>query len=192
MSDLQKSFVKSRLAKLPPDIPLFEEDEEQQLNHDGSSDGRKIGSIAEEDGDSSSSSASSTGTVVPSPSQRLFARPGSWVFFNPLKIYTLCSSISNKKQAGNISKRPQQVPKLDRFLCARALSRGRRRGLARSSPRLHHSTDKLRSIVRGTPRRWVFGPLVCRLRYRDTKSASGGRDIVDRCPPSWKYNCGAA
>jgi protein phosphatase methylesterase 1 len=74
MSDLQKSFVKSRLAKLPPDIPLFE-DEEEQSNHESLTDGKKISSIAEEDGDSSS--GSSTGTVVPSPSQRLFARPSS-------------------------------------------------------------------------------------------------------------------
>lgn len=75
MSDLQKSFVKSRLAKLPPDIPLFEDDEE---NENASS--AKIGSIAEEDGDSSSSSASSTSTVVPSPKQKLFARPRVLLF----------------------------------------------------------------------------------------------------------------
>jgi protein phosphatase methylesterase 1 len=83
MSDLQKSFVKSRLAKLPPDIPLFEDDSEGSSNNESPSTSTKFGSIAEEDGDSSSS-ASSTGTIVPSPRQKLFARSGSGVFSNLL------------------------------------------------------------------------------------------------------------
>ncbi|KAL4907491.1 hypothetical protein BDW74DRAFT_125024 [Aspergillus multicolor] len=51
MSDLQKSFAKSKLSKLPPEPPPIPEDE---------------------DGDS----ASSTETVTPSPTKQLFARPG--------------------------------------------------------------------------------------------------------------------
>ncbi|KAL4782911.1 Alpha/Beta hydrolase protein [Aspergillus varians] len=55
MSDLQKSFAKSKLSKLPPEPPPVPE------------------YIAEEDGESS---ASSTDTVTPSPTKQLFARPG--------------------------------------------------------------------------------------------------------------------
>lgn len=53
MSDLQKSFAKAKLAKLPaePPIPAMDPLEEDD------------------------SSGSSTGTVTPSPSKRLFARP---------------------------------------------------------------------------------------------------------------------
>ncbi|KAL4967962.1 putative ribosomal protein/carboxylic ester hydrolase (Ppe1) [Aspergillus stella-maris] len=54
MSDLQKSFSKSKLSKLPPEPPPIPE------------------SLREEDGDS----ASSTDTVTPSPIKQLFARPG--------------------------------------------------------------------------------------------------------------------
>ncbi|OKL59287.1 Protein phosphatase methylesterase 1 [Talaromyces atroroseus] len=72
MSDLQKAFVKARLAKLPPDIPIPEENDESSAAGRGTG----TGTIEEEDFDSSStSSASSTGTVVPSAAQNLFARP---------------------------------------------------------------------------------------------------------------------
>ncbi|KAL4979431.1 protein phosphatase methylesterase 1 [Aspergillus desertorum] len=54
MSDLQKSFTKSKLAKLPQESPPIPE------------------CAADEDGDS----ASSTETVTPSPIKQLFARPG--------------------------------------------------------------------------------------------------------------------
>ncbi|KAL4740995.1 protein phosphatase methylesterase 1 [Aspergillus similis] len=53
MSDLQKSFAKSKLAKLPPEPPPIPE------------------CTADEDGDSESS----TETVTPSPVKQLFARP---------------------------------------------------------------------------------------------------------------------
>ncbi|RMJ25701.1 hypothetical protein PHISP_03432 [Aspergillus sp. HF37] len=52
MSDLHKSFAKSKLASLPPDPPSMP------------------------DHDDDSSSASSAGTVVPSSTQNLFTRPG--------------------------------------------------------------------------------------------------------------------
>lgn len=73
MSDLQKAFVKAKLAKYPPDIPIFDETEEDATH--------SIGAIVEDEGEefdsSSTSSASSTGTVVPSPSRNLFAKPNS-------------------------------------------------------------------------------------------------------------------
>ncbi|KAL4891232.1 Alpha/Beta hydrolase protein [Aspergillus ambiguus] len=53
MSELQKSFAKAKLAKLPVEPPVSSMD-----------------ALEEED-----SSGSSTGTVTPSPSKRLFARP---------------------------------------------------------------------------------------------------------------------
>ncbi|KAK2740987.1 Protein phosphatase methylesterase 1 [Onygenales sp. PD_40] len=71
MSELQKSFAKSRLAKLPPEVPVFDErDEEAEEDH------ATIAMLHEhhDDDSSSASSASSTGTVRPSPSQNLFAR----------------------------------------------------------------------------------------------------------------------
>ncbi|KAL3461066.1 Alpha/Beta hydrolase protein [Aspergillus heterothallicus] len=58
MSDLQKSFAKSRLAKLPPEPPPIPEYPADIDAHD--------------DGDSNSS----TETITPSPTKRLFARPG--------------------------------------------------------------------------------------------------------------------
>ncbi|KAL2007961.1 hypothetical protein VTN00DRAFT_7943 [Thermoascus crustaceus] len=95
MSDLQKSFAKSRLARLPPEPPpIFDElDEERDaqamhLHQDGGHD---------DDSSSASSSASSTGTVIPSPSKNLFARKGpsgrqgplslSWTEFYAQELY---------------------------------------------------------------------------------------------------------
>ncbi|OJD15182.1 hypothetical protein AJ78_04545 [Emergomyces pasteurianus Ep9510] len=73
MSDLQKSFSKSRLARLPPEIPVFDElDEEGENDHDGST--ASMHYEPQDDDSSSASSASSTGTVRPAASQNLFAR----------------------------------------------------------------------------------------------------------------------
>ncbi len=64
MSELQRSFAKAQLAKLPPEAPLIfderEEDEEyaDDIHNQSASD----------------SSASSTGTIVPSPTKHLFER----------------------------------------------------------------------------------------------------------------------
>ncbi|KLJ08940.1 protein phosphatase methylesterase 1 [Blastomyces silverae] len=98
MSDLQKNFAKSRLARLPPEVPLFDGlDEDRENDHDGS-----IASIHHErqdDDSSSASSASSTGTVIPSASQNLFARtprstsarteatPLSWIDFFDRELF---------------------------------------------------------------------------------------------------------
>ena len=72
MSDLQKSFAKAKLAKLPLEAPPI-------LDHPeaGAPLSSSIYSLEEEashEGDDSSS-ASSTGTAVPSPTRQLFARP---------------------------------------------------------------------------------------------------------------------
>jgi protein phosphatase methylesterase 1 len=62
MSDLQKSFAKSHLSRLPPEPPpIFDEQDEEDDN-----------AISNESLDDSSSSASSTGTIVPSPGKKLF------------------------------------------------------------------------------------------------------------------------
>lgn len=72
MSDLQKSFAKAQLSRLPhdPQPPAFDEREEDQ---DEVNDLRQTSPSDS----SSASSASSTGTIVPSPSRNLFERPGS-------------------------------------------------------------------------------------------------------------------
>ncbi|KAI1304692.1 protein phosphatase methylesterase 1 [Xylaria venustula] len=67
MSDLQKAWAKNRLGTMP--IETFDELEEEETG--------SISDLPEhfDDDSSSASSASSTGTVIPSPSQNLFARP---------------------------------------------------------------------------------------------------------------------
>ncbi|KAI0543133.1 protein phosphatase methylesterase 1 [Xylaria digitata] len=70
MSDLQKAWAKNRLGAMP--VETFDEREEEEMG--------TVSELPEHlDDDSSSassaSSASSTGTIIPSPSQNLFARP---------------------------------------------------------------------------------------------------------------------
>ncbi|KAK6958144.1 Protein phosphatase methylesterase 1 [Daldinia eschscholtzii] len=67
MSDLQRAWAKNRLAALPPES--FDERDEDEAD--------QVSELPEhpDDDSSSASSASSTGTVIPSPSQNLFARP---------------------------------------------------------------------------------------------------------------------
>lgn len=74
MSDLQKSFAKSRLAKLPAEPPVLDELDEatDEIKQSGDHD----------DDNSSASSTSSTGTVKPS-GQNLFARPAPYVALSP-------------------------------------------------------------------------------------------------------------
>lgn len=77
MSDLQKAFVKAKLAKYPQDIPVFADHEDHPAAFTIPEEGEG------EDFDSSStSSASSAGTVVPSSSRNLFAKP------SPLSVCT--------------------------------------------------------------------------------------------------------
>ena len=70
MSDLQKAWAKAKLSALEPFDEASEMGEAEE-EADG------LGELPEpiDDDSSSASSASSTGTVIPSPSQRLFARP---------------------------------------------------------------------------------------------------------------------
>jgi protein phosphatase methylesterase 1 len=74
MSDLQRAFAKSRLTALPavPPVMFDEAEEEEQTDHFDTE-------LLQQDDDSSSassaSSASSTGTIIPSQNQKLFARP---------------------------------------------------------------------------------------------------------------------
>lgn len=76
MSELQRAFAKAKLAGLPPVVPeplvdLNEEEEERdvfpELPTERSDDDSSSASSA--------SSASSTGTIRPTSSSRLFARP---------------------------------------------------------------------------------------------------------------------
>ena len=76
MSELQRAFAKAKLAGLPPVVPeplvdLGEEEEERdvfpELPTERSDDDSSSASSA--------SSASSTGTIRPTSSSRLFARP---------------------------------------------------------------------------------------------------------------------
>jgi protein phosphatase methylesterase 1 len=72
MSDLQRAFVKAKLAKLPPEAPLiFDENDEDAAN--------EASPTHLDDDSSSASSASSAGTIVPSPRKNLFARPTGYV-----------------------------------------------------------------------------------------------------------------
>lgn len=68
MSELQKNWAKSRLsANVTPDA-FDEREEEDSYIAD-------LPEVPIEDDSSSASSASSTGTIIPSPSRNLFARP---------------------------------------------------------------------------------------------------------------------
>ena len=68
MSDLQKAFAKSHLAKLPPEpLLIFDEEDED------------IGELSLGSPTDSPSSASSTGTIVPSPRKKLFEIPKQFV-----------------------------------------------------------------------------------------------------------------
>jgi protein phosphatase methylesterase 1 len=76
MSDLQRSFARAHLSKLPPapphipdaNVTIDEQDEDEDA----------VGDLRPEspnDSSSSASSASSAGTIVPSPSRNLFEKP---------------------------------------------------------------------------------------------------------------------
>ena len=91
MSELQRSFAKAKLAGLPfePPLPHYAspgidsevdaEEEEEGEQEEELDDLKPLPDRRSTDDDSSSassaSSASSTGTIKPSPSKHLFARP---------------------------------------------------------------------------------------------------------------------
>ncbi|ROV97668.1 hypothetical protein VSDG_04568 [Cytospora chrysosperma] len=68
MSDLQKAWAKKKIAMNGAEV-FNELDEEEETGH--------LGELPDsfDDDSSSASSASSTGTIVPTPSRKLFARP---------------------------------------------------------------------------------------------------------------------
>jgi protein phosphatase methylesterase 1 len=68
------------VAHLPPEAPVFEDAEYAE----GDSAGGRLAELHEDD-TSSASSASSTGTVMPSPSRKLFARPSGYVVQIPME-----------------------------------------------------------------------------------------------------------
>ncbi|KAM0137610.1 hypothetical protein ACHAPC_000453 [Botrytis cinerea] len=71
MSDLQRSFVKPKLPKFAP--PEFNEADEE--GGEGIDVPSELPDLPIDDDSSSASSASSTGTIIPSSNQNLFARP---------------------------------------------------------------------------------------------------------------------
>lgn len=78
MSDLQRSFAKAKLAGLPLELPLLpseEDDGKVESEEDEFGHWKLSPDPAQDDDSSSASSASSTGTIIPSPSKNLFARP---------------------------------------------------------------------------------------------------------------------
>ncbi len=87
MSDLQRAFAKAKLAGLPlePPLPpdqLHEADLEEDDDEDETDELRPLPESSQDDDSSSASSASSassTGTIRPSPSKHLFARPKGFV-----------------------------------------------------------------------------------------------------------------
>lgn len=74
MSDLQKAWAKKKIAMNGAEA--FNELDEEEEEETG-----RLGDLPEsfDDDSSSASSASSTGTVVPTPSRKLFARPLGYV-----------------------------------------------------------------------------------------------------------------
>lgn len=93
MSDLQRKWAKAKLKSAIADNELNEADEEDQ----GSDSVSDLPEIVDDDS-SSASSASSTGTVIPSPGQRLFARPEGYRclrFHSVSTLYSvLCSQLT--------------------------------------------------------------------------------------------------
>ncbi|KAK0516067.1 hypothetical protein JMJ35_002101 [Cladonia borealis] len=78
MSDLQRSFAKAKLAGLPFEPPLPPMHVEDDEGEDEVDDLKPLPDSTQDDDSSSASSASSassTGTIRPSPSKHLFARP---------------------------------------------------------------------------------------------------------------------
>ena len=75
MSDLQRSFVKPKLPKFAP--PEFNEAYEE--GGEGIDVPSELPDLPIDDDSSSASSASSTGTIIPSSNQNLFARPQGFV-----------------------------------------------------------------------------------------------------------------
>lgn len=89
MSDLQRQFAKAKLSGLPFDPPMpagYINEENEDDDYAENDDLRPLPEPSAEDDSSSASSASSassTGTIRPSPSKHLFARPKGFVLQIP-------------------------------------------------------------------------------------------------------------
>jgi len=100
MSDLQRAFAKAKLSSYPatmPPIPFQEADEDEEMDHFSSD----LPADDDSSSASSASSASSTGTIIPSQNQNLFARPqGSVLSMNPFvrRKLTCCPCRSPNKR----------------------------------------------------------------------------------------------
>ncbi len=79
MSDLQRAFAKAKPssypAPMPPAAPFIEADEEEEETDHFDVDSAEPHHDDDSSSASSASSASSTGTIIPSQNQKLFARP---------------------------------------------------------------------------------------------------------------------
>lgn len=79
MSSLQRSFAKAKLAGLPFETPSSFLEDEYLDEEERADEFKSLPESMLDDDSSSASSASSTGTIIPSPSQHLFARPKGFV-----------------------------------------------------------------------------------------------------------------
>ncbi|MCJ1360682.1 MAG: Protein phosphatase methylesterase 1 [Icmadophila ericetorum] len=75
MSDLQRSFAKAKLADLPFEPPLPPNSAEELEEEEDEDELQELPEPSPDEDSSSASSASSTGTIRPSLSKHLFARP---------------------------------------------------------------------------------------------------------------------
>lgn len=123
MSDLQRSFARAKLASLPLDPPLpadqFSYEGEGENGIYAGEENDKVNALrlsaeASQDDDSSSSasssasSASSTGTIRPSPSKHLFARPNKG-FVLPLYHYALVIILESSCPPGSTAIIPRSL-----------------------------------------------------------------------------------
>lgn len=79
MSSLQRSFAKAKLAGLPFETASSFLEDDEYLDEERVDEFKSLPESIIDDDSSSASSASSTGTIIPSPSKHLFARPKGFV-----------------------------------------------------------------------------------------------------------------
>ena len=98
MSELQRAWAKSKLGM--SNEPLHEFEEEQETD--------QVPELPDgiDDDSSSASSVSSTGTVIPSPNQKLFARPLGYCLIHPVRTGLTLMRFPERLGAGPWSKYP--------------------------------------------------------------------------------------
>lgn len=75
MSDLHRAFAKAKLAALPAEAPIIPGMDEETEEDKETDTFKELSRDSQDDDSSSASSASSTGTIRPSPTKHLFAKP---------------------------------------------------------------------------------------------------------------------